>query len=284
MTSESAPDIFTYMNYRAFLADWFKWMKVRYPRFSHRGFARRANQTAPSLPTKVISGERNLTPTTMQAFIKGLNLEPDAALFFEDLVALDQAETPKLRTAAWEQVRATLRFRGARVIEGHSVQYLMRWYIPAIREYATCSGFKADPHWLASHMRPTITATEAAEALEVLYALGFLEQRADGTVAQAGGALVTPHEFASIAAVHYHIGMLDQATAALWNTHKSDRHFLGVTAAIPPDLIPVLKRDLDRLQERLLERYDGAPGERQIVCQVNLNFFPLTEPPECDEP
>ena len=279
-----APDIFAYLDYLVYLADWFAWMKLRYPQYSYRRFAWRANRTSPSMPGKVLAGQRNLTPASTQSFLKALALEPAEAMFFEDLVALNQAETPKLRAAAWEQVRATVRFRSARVIEGDSVKYLLHWYIPAIREFAACARFRAEPAWLASQLRPRITAAQAAEALDVLFALGFLERGPDGKVVQAGGALVTPHEFASMAAVHYHQGMLERAVAALSDTPKAERHFLGVTAAIPAALVPVLKRDLDHIQERLLERYDGLAADREVVYQINLNIFPLTEPIECNEP
>lgn len=271
-----APEIYRYLDYRKFLADWFEWMKSAYPRYSHRAFARKAGQSSPSLLLSVVEGKRNLTPATTEAFQKALALDSESADFFGALVALDQAETPQLRSAAWENVRATKRFREARRIDGDAVQYLSRWYIPAIREFAACAGFRPDPVWLGSRLRPKVTTEQAQEALDVLFSLGMLVER-DGQVVAAEGSLVTPHEVAGMAALNYHVGMLDRAREALLKTPGKERHFCAVTVSIPIGLLPELKRELDTIQERLLERCDGAEGARQVVCQINLNLFPLTE-------
>ncbi len=274
-----APDIYTYLSYRKFLGDWFEWMKTMYPRYSHRAFARKAGQSSPSLLLSVLQGKRNLTPVTSEAFLKVLGLDAEASEFFSALVALDQAETPQVRSSAWDRVRATKRFREGRQLDGDAVQYLSRWYIPAIREFAACTGFRADAGWLAAKMRPRVTVEQAQEALDVLFSLGMLIRNED-RVEVAEGSLVTPHEVAGMAALNYHVGMLDRAREALLKTPPKDRHFCAVTVSIPAALMPDLKRELDLMQERLLERCDGAGGPRQLVYQINLNIFPLTEASE----
>lgn len=275
----TAPDIYAYLSYRKFLGDWFEWMKRMYPHYSHRAFARKAGQSSPSLLLSVLQGKRNLTPVTTEAFLKVLGLDAEAAEFFGALVALDQAETPQIRAAAWDRVRATKRFREGRQLDGDAVQYLSRWYIPAIREFAACRGFRPEPAWLAARMRPRVTADQAQEALDVLFSLGMLVRSDDGVQA-AEGSLVTPHEVAGMAALNYHVGMLDRAREALLKTPPKERHFCAVTVSIPAMLMPDLKRELDLMQERLLERCDGAEGPRQLVYQINLNIFPLTEASE----
>jgi uncharacterized protein (TIGR02147 family) len=278
-TAMPAPEIYDFLDYRKFLIAWFAWMKTAYPRYSHRAFARKAGQSSPSLLLSVMDGKRNLTPATTEGFLKALGLDAEAGRFFVALVAFEQAETELLRSAAWEQVRATQRFREARQLNDESVQYLSRWYIPAVREFAACAGFKPDPGWLATRMRPRITAEQAQEALDVLRALGMLVVR-DGQTVAAEGSLVTPHEVAGMAALNYHVGMLDRAREALLKTPSTERHFCAVTVSIPPALLPELKRELDQIQERLLERCAAAEGVRRVVYQLNLSLFPLTESSE----
>jgi uncharacterized protein (TIGR02147 family) len=176
-------------------------------------------------------------------------------------------------------VRATVRFREAVRLGNDSLEVLTRWYIAAMHEYGSCAGFQADPEWLAPRLRPAITPEQAAHGLEVLRALGMLEER-DGKTVSVPGSFVTPHEVASMAAVSYHVAMLDRAREALLRIAAPERHFSAITVAISPTMLPELKREIDLFQERLLERCDGSTAPRLTVYQVNLNLFPLTIPSE----
>lgn len=270
------PDLYTYLDYRAYLRDWFAAKKEANPRFSHRLFARRAGQKSPSLLLHVIERERNLTPVTVEAFSNAIGLGPDEAEFFAALVQLDQSEDPDERNRAMERVRATRRFREARRLEGESFEYLSSWIYPAVRELATCADFRADPAWIAAVMRPSISHAEASNALALLFSLGLLVRDADGRVQVADGSLVTPHEVRSLAVHNYHRSMLDRAREGLAAFSHTERHFCGVTVAVPTSLIPRLKRELDIMQERLLDLCDSATEPRAQVLQLNLNLLPLS--------
>jgi uncharacterized protein (TIGR02147 family) len=272
---QHAPDIFGYLDYRRYLEAWFAWRKKDNPRFSHRAFMRRAGVTSPSLLLSVIERQRNLTPGTAEAFTKAMRLSEEEAEFFQNLVELDQADGLEERNRAWEKVRATRRFREARVLEGASVEYLSCWYYPAIRELAACKGFKADPAYIAQTLRPQITEAQAAIALERLQTLGMLKEQ-DGQLIPAEASIVTPHEVAGMAAMNYHIGMIGRAGEAIQTTPATQRHYCAVTVAIPEARLAQLKQELDRFQERILDLCDSVEEPRQRVFQINLQIFPLS--------
>lgn len=275
------PDLYSYLGYRDYLRDWFAARKAADKRYSHRLFARRAGVSSPSLLKEVIAGRRNLTAATLAGFLNALNLSEDDAAFFQALVQLDQAATDEERNAAWEQVASSRRFRSARPIEGATVRYLSNWYCPAIRELALCGTFQNDPDWVRQQLQPRITRAEARQALETLFALGLLEEDDQGKVRAVDVSLATPHEVAGLAAHNYHHQMLQQAWDSIERADPDERHLLGVTVAIPEALVPLLKRELDAFQERLLHLCDDAiageeaqPAER--VFQLQLGLFPLT--------
>src|SRR5688572_1066392 len=114
MRSAEPPDLFAYLDYRAWLRDWFAAQKAADARFSHRLFTRRAGVRSPSLLAEVVAGKRNLTAATLEGFVRALRLDHEEALFFAALVQLDQAETEDEKNAAWEQASASRRFRTAR--------------------------------------------------------------------------------------------------------------------------------------------------------------------------
>lgn len=275
MRSAPGPDLFQFLDYRAYLAAWVSAQKGADPRFSFRLFSRRAGVQSPSLLPEVIQGKRNLTPSTTEGFIEALRLDHDEASFFAALVSLGQADTEDEKNAAWDRVSASRGFRLARPIEGAMFAYLSNWYLPAIRELALCADFRPDPGWIAAQLRPRITPSQAREALDALLSLGMLAL-CEGRIRPAEGSVATPHEVAGLAVHNYHRQMLDRAKDAITGVLASERHLCGVTVAIPTSLVPRLKRELDLFQERLLALCDERAGEAERVYQIELGLFPLS--------
>ncbi len=281
MNAKSPLHVFAYLDYRAFLRDWFTARKATNPRFSHRVFARMAGQRSPSLLKHVMDGQRNLTPATTEAFIRALRLTKDEAEFFTNLVRLDQASTTAERNQAWERISLTRRFREARRLEGEGFRYLSHWYIPAIRELAATPGFTADPAWIARTLRPRITPAQARQALATLQELGLLVEDPDGDLRLADATVVTPHEVARLAVQNYHQGMLARASESIEAFDPEERHLGAVTLAVHPSVVPMLKAEIAAFQERLCELAEGVDAPLERVYQVNVQLFPLsaTVPP-----
>jgi uncharacterized protein (TIGR02147 family) len=271
------PIVFDHLDFRVFLAAWFGWKKATNARFSHRMFARLAGQKSPSLLHHVIAGDRNLTAATVQAFAAAMKLNPAENRFFGLLVALGQAETDRERNEAWEGIAATRQFREARRIEGAAMEYLAHWYYPVVRELAYRADFRPDPEWIGRTLRPTIAPSKAKKALETLLEVGLLRAEADGRVVPADATVVTPHEVAGLAVHNYHHGMLERAQEAIAAFDPSERHFGGVTVAVPQSLIARLKEEVSSFQERILYLCDTAAEPKDRVYQLNLQLFPLSE-------
>jgi uncharacterized protein (TIGR02147 family) len=276
VTTPSLPDLYAYLDYRAYLRDWFAAKKKANPRFSHRAFALRAKQSSPSLLLHVMDGKRNLTPATTTGFCRAMSMNAEDTAFFRALVELAQADEHARRTDAWERVRATKRFREARRLDDEAVEYLSHWYGPAIRELAAVQPLPDDPAWIAARVRPKITVANARDALTTLTALGLLTKKEDGLLHPTEASVVTPREVAGLAAMRYHGEMIDRARDALESVPSHRRHFCAVTVPLPVSLMPRLKQELDELQMRLLDLCDSAEAPKDAVFQINLNLFPLS--------
>ncbi len=275
------PDVSTYLDYRRFLRDWFDWKKAENPRYSHRLFARRAGVRSPSLLLLVADGRRNLTAQTTEAFCQAIGLQDDAARHFALLVRLDQAESSAERDEALEQILATKHFREARRLEAASFEYFAHWWFPALHELARRSDFRADPAWMAAALRPGISEEQAQAALKALLELGLLAPDEAGVPRPTDRSAVTAHEVENVAFNAYHRGMLERATEAVPRFEPQERHILGLTVAIPRDLVPRVKERLNEMQRELLALCDQAPPEQ--VFQLSMAFFPLSGSVDADE-
>ncbi len=274
------PDVFEHLDYRAFLRAWFTWKKGDNPRFSHRMFARMAKISSPSLLHHVMEGKRNLTPRTATSVADAMSLRGEERVFFGLLVELDRARTSDSRNRVWRRISATRRFQEARPIEGEGFQYLTRWYLPAVRELARRPDFRAESDYVATHLRPRITRKQADSALDTLFRLGLLERLDGGGVRATDATIVTPHEVRGLAVRNYHSAMIGKALESIERFDKTRRMLGASTVCIPRELVPELRRRIQRFHESVIDLCDGAEGEAEVVYQFNLQLFPLS----ADEP
>ncbi len=274
------PDVFTYLDSRVFLDEWFTWRKAENSRVSHRSIARRVGERSPSFLADVIKGRRNLTSVRRDALARVLELDEEEERFFGLLVAFDQAADMEEKQRVWERVAATKRFHTARRLDGDSYDYLSRWYYPAVRELVRRHDFKLDPIWVADQLRPRISTEEATEALDALWRLGMLVRSEEGEVSQAEGAISTPRQVLGLAVHNYHRGMLERAREAITSFGPKERHLIGVTVCIPESLVPTLKQEMDDFAAWLLDLCEEAEGDAERVFQLNLNLVPLSSSSE----
>lgn len=189
-----APNIFTYVDYRQFLGDYYDAAKANVAAFSYRYFARRAGYKSPNFLKLVIDGKRNLSPESIEKFAEALELSRRERQFFADLVEFDQSPSPVDRANAFERVAASRRFREARRIDSGFFRYLSTWYIPVIREMVARKDFNPDPAWIAAEVYPPIRPEDAERALELLFELELLVRDDQGRVSRGDPSLTTGHE------------------------------------------------------------------------------------------
>src|SRR3989338_3815356 len=92
-TKLEKPVIFEYDNYREYLRGLYDHLKVARGHFSYRYFSRMAGFRSPNFLKLVIDGDRNLSGESIEKFIKALKIQNKEAIFFRNLVLLNQSET-----------------------------------------------------------------------------------------------------------------------------------------------------------------------------------------------
>src|SRR5262245_54761071 len=105
------PDVFEYLDYRAFLRDVYVHRKAESRGFSFRAFSRRAQLRSPNYLKLVMDGERNLSPQMAERFARALGLDDEASAYLVDLVAFNQATTVGERTASYARLTSSARYR-----------------------------------------------------------------------------------------------------------------------------------------------------------------------------
>lgn len=272
-------DIYNYIDYRGFLSDWFAEKKRSHRRYSHRLFSRQMNQKSPSFLKDIIGRRRNVTEDQLPTLCTVLCLNRAQSQYLRLLISFDQSKKAVDRTRAFDQIAATRRVHSARLIEGDTYLYLSRWYCPAIRELTNLPHFQADPAWIIERIQPRITNGQAQEALDILTSLGMMTVLEDGTVELDDGTLTTPPEVMGLAVHNYHREMLRLASESIDRFEPEERHLIGVTVPANAELIEQLKTELNQVAARLCDICDSDESLKDRALQLNLHFYPLSQPP-----
>lgn len=264
------PDVFEYLDYRAFLRDAYEAGRGRRG-WSFRALAQRARIRSSSFLKRVMDGERNLAEPTAERVARAVGLVDDASEFFVSLVRFNQAATSRERSEAYARLHRFEAYRRARPLEAERDAYHARWYHPAIRELSTSPHFRPDPEWIASVLRPPIRAREAAEALRTLERLDLL-----GGAGDDRAPLVTSgRETGSVHMARYHRAMMERASEAIDEVPREERDIASITVCVGRGELARLKRRVQEMRAELLAEF-GASDDGDQVVQLNVQLFPLT--------
>jgi uncharacterized protein (TIGR02147 family) len=150
--SEPPVSVYDYLDYRAFLRDYYAAKKAASRAFSYRAFSKRAGVASPNYLKLVIEGQRSLSPKMAERFAQACGLDGDASRYFVHLVGFNQAKTTVERAQFYDKLTGFQRYRQAHKLELAHAAYYSDWYMPAIRELAASHEFREDSEWIADRL------------------------------------------------------------------------------------------------------------------------------------
>jgi uncharacterized protein (TIGR02147 family) len=275
VSRRAAVDVFAFRDYRQFLRAYYDAGKAGGQAVTLRAFSKRAGLRSPNYLKLVMDGTRNLTQPMAARFADAAGLRAEAAEYFCELVAFNQAKTAADRGRAYERLRRFPRYRKVYKLDAAQESYHSSWYLPALRELIAHKDFKDDPRWIAKQLMPAISPREAERALATLLELGLVERDANDRLVQRDPLVTTPDGPLGHHVVSYHRSMLERAAAALDAVPRDEREIAALTLCLSGAQIDELKQRLERFREELLQLYTAGPDASRIV-QVNLQMFPLS--------
>lgn len=279
MSGPTQPNVYSYSDYRRFLADHYAYAKAEHS-FSFRAFSQRAGIRSSNYLKLVIDGERNLSAAMAARFAKGCGLTGDRAEFFCELVAYCQATSVAERNRGYERLYRFRPFRAVHQLAKEQAAYHSQWYVPAIRELVRRADFQDDPAWIALQLEPKISPAQAEKALATLLKLGLLRRQP----AKDGGRLEQTSELVTTGAgplghhiFSFHHMMLERAGYALDHSPREERDISCLTLCVSDAKLHELKQRVRAFRKELLQaaEVDNSP---ERVVQVNFQVFALSAP------
>jgi len=268
--------IFTYSDYREYLADYYSWRKEVEPGFSHRVFLRRAGMTGPNFLKNIIDRKVNLSTTGIPKFIKALGISGNEAKYFEALVMFNQAKTVKRRQEWFEKLSTFSDVSPVAKITRQQLEYLEKWYTVAIREYIHTGQWNGDYDALGEALHPKISAVKARNAVQKLETLGLI-QCVEGTWEVTDAQLSTGSDVQDLAAAKYHSAMSEIAKNAITTFARHERYFRGLTASFSEDTYGKIREEIIEFAQKVTALIGQDEGDRKVY-QLNMQLFPLFPP------
>lgn len=272
-------NIFSYLDYRTFLKDWYRGKKVAQPEFSFRLFSRVAGFRSPNFYKLVMDGARNLTEVSVRPFLRGLGLRGDQQAYFRTLVFFNQARTHEQKDHYYQQLLKYREFTTIRPLHKEMYDYCKTWYHPIVREMISSPAFDGTPAWIAKRLQPRITEQQAAVSLELLQVLGMITRAGDGTWSATDQVVSTGHETSDVIFNNYHQELLRQVLQKMLKVPQDERDISALTLGIVKSQFPVIKKKIQSFREDLLKlvQHEGATEE---VVIVTMQLLPMTEDPK----
>jgi uncharacterized protein (TIGR02147 family) len=269
-------EIFKYIDYRRYLADFYLEKKNSTRHFSYRFFAEKAGIKSPVFLKQVIDGERNLTRPAIEKFQSALDLNKKECLFFKNLVLFNQAKTALEKQECYSVMLSMMDNVHEHQVSGDQYLYFDKWYNSVIRELVCLCDFQDDFDVIAKTVKPRIKAVEAKKAVELLARLKMIARQKDGSYRQVDSAIISSDDMVALARRSFNSEMLMLARNANEMFPPEERNISGITMGISRSCYDVLLAEMAAFKERvkaIVNHDEQSTG----VYQLSFQLFPLSE-------
>lgn len=276
-----ALNIFEYSDYRPYLKDFYELHKSLDPQFTYRYIAGRVGFRSAGHFTQILNGRINLSSSMATSFIEFLKLNKGEAGYFDLLVRFDQAKTHAEKRRCFEQMT---KFRELKIatLSPSQYEYYDKWYYVAVREALSYYHFKDDYAALAKKVKPSISPREAKLAIALLERLGLIKKGNDGIYKKTVASVSAAPLGGSIAITNQALQTMRLAREALDRFPKEQRNISGVAFSVSEKTFEAIQKEIRDFRKKILDMAQADPLP-DAVYQFNVQFFPLSVPPENKE-
>lgn len=268
------PNLFIYLDYRRYLADFYRLNKEENPAFSYRFLAQHMKVKSPQYLKMVIDGERNLTEAYAAAFGSFLSFSQEESKYLRLLMSFEKAGTLAEKDRLVAEMRALSPGHAVHRVKGEDLNILEEWEFLPLLELMTHPGFDDDMDRLVRKMG--MKHSQIEKAIKRLRAAGYLELGADGRWQKKFRAQDTQDEIANYYVQRYHVLNLQAAAQRVFQQKVEEREYSSLTFRADEKTVSELKRRMKAFRADLIEFLSGPRAEGDEVHQLNLQFFRVT--------
>src|SRR5512133_166110 len=265
-------NVFDYTDYRILLADLYQQRKCEWAAFSYRYICSKVGISSAGFFTNILNGKRNISDELIFKFAELFGFSRVETEYFECMVHYDQSREPDRRKYYHDKM-IVMRKTSIYELTAEQNEYFSNWYNVAIRELINFYPFNGDYEALAKMLAPSITATQAQNAIELLLKLNLI--RKDGELYIVTDKTVRTSNQTSLSAIHhYQRAAMTLAQTAIERFDRADRNISTLTLNISTAQFKAISEKLTEFQLVALEMAKSDPEPSERVYQFNFQIFP----------
>lgn len=267
--------IVEYMDYRAFLSDYYSENKKRFG-FTWREFAKNCGFASPVYLKQVIDGKYGLSEKAVAQVVNGMRLVGYEREYFAAMVDFCHATEPVEKQEKFSKILAITEQSKVKSVGLEKLRFFESYLNPLIRELAPAMG-DVRPKAMAKACFPKVDKDDVSHALKFLLETGFLTRDENGRFAQTDQSIIMPEQvpegFSAGISLHRQMGKL--ALDAL-NRPRDERNMTGLTLGMSRKCYEEVVRELAECRRRIVALVQRDPVV-EYVYRLNMQLFPLAD-------
>ncbi len=271
---KTSPDILQYAEYRKYLGDRYRFLKLNNRNFSHRYINEKVGIKSSGWFGDILSGRQRLKPAHARKVALAFKLDPKEQACLNALVDMDNADTAEDRVLAyekWYEVKGV----GQETIAKDRFKFYDRWYFSAFRELLALNPSVNSPEVLAAGLNPAISVQQAKEALALLTRLGLIVNGEVKSSSSSTPVLVKDSEVRTRHWKKMMTVMMKMGRQALEKYNKEERNFSGLTLTFSPEGMKKAGEEIAALRKRLLFLSEKDKNKNRVYnCLFQL--YPIS--------
>lgn len=274
MNKQPEVNIFDYVDFRIYLKDFFNEKKKIDKKYSQRFIIQKVGASSSGWFADMISGRKKLSATFQMRLVQLLHIGPREQQYFNALVDYNQADSHEIKESTYKKL---LDFHELKLETlGHEhYEYFTKWYYTAIRELILIKEFSGDFNGLAKTLMPSITPTQAKEAITLLEKLDLIEQTPRGVWEAKVQHVRKDTKSQPLHFINYLKSNMNVAIEALDKIPKEERDFSALLVGLSEENFQTVKSDIQELKDKI-KALSAEPQEEGRIYQVLIQAFPMS--------
>jgi uncharacterized protein (TIGR02147 family) len=266
-------NIFTYIDYRRYLADFYTETKKSSPFFSYQYMAHKTSLDTSNL-AKVLLGKRQLPEKSVAGFKDLCKMDDHEFEYFVCMIHWAKARKERQAQQLFERL---IQMQGSQphVLDTLQFEYYRHWYHAAIYALLDVIHFSGNYRRLAALLQPKITVQEAKDSVALLLKLGLVEIDQGNRYIPVRTSLSTGERWQSYAVHQFQKETTELALRSLDEHDKEERDVSTLTFSASPADLAVLKKLTREYRRSVMELIGNSSGADRIY-QLNCQLFPLS--------
>ena len=290
MKTSQRPNVFDYLDFRKFLADYFEARHREDSSYSQGDFSREVFCAGKKDGKKlrhrgylsdIVSRNATVTVNTTELFVQSFKLDgklkfgKDETQYFRALVAFNQATIPDEREMHFHHL-ISLNHSPRRILDAEMLSLYSEWHHSVIRAILDVFNYGNNYAALAKTISPPVTPKKARESIKLLSSLGLIKRNEKGFWKPTDKSISTPPHVQNELIIQYQLTLLEFAKQSLLKNRSQSQNIATNTISISDGAFITLRERLEkfRSEARSIIAKDDKPATK--VYQLNIQLFPAS--------